>query len=185
MTDTTGGRKRAKKSSPSVSTRSKSQSPVENLDYLDIARIDPVRNENIGRLLLLAFRIFESIMLKNFSAMGCQDLRMSHLPILRNIKAEGSRTTEIAEQTSLTKQAVGSLAHELEEMGYIRRFPDPTDGRAKLVRFSGHGMDFVHRLPEAIHNSEKEIAAIIGDKEFKTLRKALHHLIVDHSKSQR
>ena len=152
---------------------------IEELTLAEDSKIDKVRNENIGRLFILSARIFERSMLKSISAMGFDDLRMSHLPMLRNIKGQGSRTTEIADQTNMTKQAVGSLIHELELLGYIKRFPDPTDGRAKLVRFSGRGLEFVSQLPEILHNSEQEIAARISDKEFKTLRKVLLHLAAE------
>lgn len=174
--------KTVKKTAPKPPRRKMKPQPASTLDDLKLAedsRIDKVRNENVGRLLIMSARIFERSMIKSISAMGFDDLRMSHLPMLRNIKGQGSRTTEIADQTNMTKQAVGSLIHELEELGYIKRFPDPTDGRAKLVRFSGRGLEFVSQLPEILHNSEQEIAALIGDKEFKVLRKVLQHLAAE------
>lgn len=164
---------------PRHKTESQPALAMDDLKLAEDIKIDKVRNENIGRLLNLSARIFERSMIKSISAMGFDDLRMSHLSMLRSIKGQGSRTTEIADQTSMTKQAVGSLIHELEQLGYIRRFPDPTDGRAKLVRFSGRGLEFVSQLPEILHNSEQEIAARIGDKELKILRSVLQHLATE------
>jgi DNA-binding MarR family transcriptional regulator len=126
---------------------------------------------------MLASRRFERIMLGHLRALGYTDLRMSHLALIRSIKTQGSRTTEIAELSNMTKQAVGQLALELEEYGYIRRYPDPTDGRAKLVRFTGRGQNFLAELPTAVRKTEAELAAVVGEAQFLALTKALRKMV--------
>ena len=145
---------------------------------------DQIRNENVGRLMLQAFRQFERLLLINLTRTGYGDLRMSHLVLVRNIASDGSRLTQIAEEAGMTKQAVGNLARELEGMGYIRRYPDPTDGRAKLVRFSGPGLEFVNHLPNVIQKTEQDLAGLIGKSEFKQLEKLLQSLILNSQKIQ-
>lgn len=137
-----------------------------------------VLNENVGRLLLLSFRIFERAFQRHASDLGFDDIRMSHLPILRNVKWEGSRTTDIAEMTKLTKQTVGILTNELEAMRYIKRFPDPTDGRAKLVRFTKRGREFMEALPTAFRGAEKEIGGVIGEDNYRQLNSLLLDLVM-------
>lgn len=126
---------------------------------------------------MLASRVFERIAVGHIRALGYDDLRMTHFALIRNLRAQGSRTTEIAELSNMTKQAVGALAHELEDLGYVRRYPDPTDGRAKLVRFTERGLELVARLPEALHRTEQEFAEIVGEAQFRAMKKALQRVI--------
>ena len=51
----------------------------------------------------------------------------------------GVRQTLIAERAGLTKQAVGQFVDELVKAGLVERFPDPEDGRARLIRYTQHG----------------------------------------------
>src|SRR3954463_325514 len=55
----------------------------------------------------------------------------------------GSRLTELAKGANMTPQAMGELVDELEQLGYVRRTPDPGDRRAKLIALTGRGEDCV------------------------------------------
>jgi DNA-binding MarR family transcriptional regulator len=65
-----------------------------------------------------------------------QDIRPAHTSVFPHIDLEGTRLTEIAARMGMSKQAVGQLVSELVAMGSLERVPDPTDGRAKLIRFA-------------------------------------------------
>ena len=39
----------------------------------------------------------------------------------------------------MTKQSMSQLVHELAQRGFVVLTPDPADGRAKLVHFTGKG----------------------------------------------
>lgn len=134
-------------------------------------------DENPGRLLLLGFRIFERALLRHMADQGFGDIRMSHLPIMRNIARGGSRTTEIAEMAKMTKQTAGTIAGELEAMRYVRRLPDPVDGRAKLLRFTPRGKDFMARFPAALGKAEADMVELIGRDDFGSLTTILRRLV--------
>ena len=68
-------------------------------------------------------------------------IRSGHGCVFRHIDGEGSRLTELAERSGLTKQAVGEALDDLERMGYVERAPDPVDGRAKIIRLTERGAD--------------------------------------------
>src|SRR5215216_6612738 len=73
---------------------------------------------------------------------GHPDIRPGHGCVFRFIDRDsGSRLTELAEQAQLTKQAVGEVVADLERMGYVKRLPDPEDGRAKLITLTGRGLE--------------------------------------------
>jgi DNA-binding MarR family transcriptional regulator len=70
---------------------------------------------------------------------GYPDHTAAHHPIFENIDPEGTRLTMLASRTGLTHQAVGELVDALERRGYVERVPDPSDGRARLVRLTKKG----------------------------------------------
>jgi DNA-binding MarR family transcriptional regulator len=73
---------------------------------------------------------------------GFGDVREAHGCVFGFIDLErGSRLTELAERSGLTKQAVGEAVAELERLGYVERVPDPSDGRAKIIRLTPRGLD--------------------------------------------
>jgi DNA-binding MarR family transcriptional regulator len=73
---------------------------------------------------------------------GFQDVREGHGCVFGFIDLEhGSRLTDLAERSRLTKQAVGEAVAELESKGYAVRVPDPEDGRAKIIKLTERGVE--------------------------------------------
>src|ERR1700752_2745601 len=70
-------------------------------------------------------------------------VKASHSAVFGQIRAEGSRLTELARGANMTPQAMGELVDELQEVGYVVRRPDPTDRRAKLVTLTDRGHDCI------------------------------------------
>src|SRR4051794_41809935 len=58
---------------------------------------------------------------------------------MQRIGPDGTRLTELAASAQVTKQTAGALVDQLERGGYVRRTPDPTDARARLVRIAERG----------------------------------------------
>jgi DNA-binding MarR family transcriptional regulator len=69
------------------------------------------------------------------------DVRPTHGCVFRFVHGDGMRLTELAAKAGLTKQSVGEIVDDLTRLGYIERFPDPTDKRAKLIRLTEKGLD--------------------------------------------
>lgn len=59
--------------------------------------------------------------------------------LLPHLSREGVRQTELARRVDVTKQAVGQALAELVPLGLVEIVPDPTDGRARLVRLTAAG----------------------------------------------
>ena len=73
-----------------------------------------------------------------------------HHPLLENIDPEGTRVTVLAARAGITHQAMAQLANELEERGIVERVPDPSDGRARLVRLTDEGRERTRAALEQI-----------------------------------
>ena len=55
---------------------------------------------------------------------------------MMGIDPEGTRLSVLAERAQVAKQTATALVDKLERAGYVERVPDPTDGRARLVRLT-------------------------------------------------
>jgi DNA-binding MarR family transcriptional regulator len=113
-------------------------------------------------------------------ALGHQDLRPAHARLMVFLGWEGSRITDIARAQDVSKNAVGQLVTELEELGYVERVPDPADGRAKIVRYTDAGVALIGDAAAIAERLNAEIANIIGVQRLGELRSMLadicHHL---------
>ncbi len=133
--------------------------------------------KHIGQLLWTPYRAHLVRLHQALAAAGYPDVQPTHgNNLFRHLRAEGSRVTEIAEQTQLTKQYIGNLADYLEERGYVERVPDPQDGRAKLVRLTAKGQE-VERVAEVtLQRLEDELTARLGASRMAMLRDLLAEL---------
>ena len=102
----------------------------------------PAERRRIGELLRNPNAERMRYVERGFAAAGHPDLRPTHFPILEYIDHErGSRITYLAEHANIAIQAMGELVTYLAERGYVERVPDPSDGRAKLVRLTARGWE--------------------------------------------
>lgn len=106
--------------------------------------------------------------------MGFDGLRAAHTNLFPHIDLEGTRLTDLSKRVGISKQAVGQLVDELEEMGALERVPDPEDGRAKLIRF-GQDEDgpMLLRGLAVLGELESEMEERIGARRMKELHRAL------------
>jgi DNA-binding MarR family transcriptional regulator len=70
---------------------------------------------------------------------GYTDIRPTHGCVFRFVHEDGMRLTELASRAGVTKQSAGEIVDDLVGLGYVERFPDPADRRAKLIRLTTKG----------------------------------------------
>jgi len=90
------------------------------------------------------------------------DLRPSTAQVVPNLPVEGLRISELAVRLRLTLQRTGQLVAELEELGYVERVPDPTDGRARRVVFSPRGLELIRDIEEITLEMTDAFGTAIG-----------------------
>ncbi len=103
-------------------------------------------DDNIGRLLQLALRDFQTRCAEKLHARGYTQLSATHLTILSYIDPEGTRIVNLAERAGMTKQSMGDLIRELEKQGYVERSPDPHDKRAVMIKMVASNTTFLLML---------------------------------------
>ena len=95
---------------------------------------------NIALLCFIAYRAMEDRVLRDLAAAGFDDVTAAQGRVFARIGPKGTRVGELAEQARVTKQTAGFLVDQLERAGYVRREPDPTDARARLVVIAERGL---------------------------------------------
>ncbi len=105
----------------------------------------------------------------NNSRGGKQRLRPSHMALFPHLSLAGCRITVLAERMQISKQAVGQVVEELEQMGTVCRVPDPSDGRAKLVQFTKAGRKGMLEGLALLDRMEEELSSVVGPKRIKEL----------------
>ena len=110
-------------------------------------------------------------------AAGYDDLSRAHIGAFRYPTLDRRRPTELAEQLQITKQSVNDLLAHLEHSGYVTREPDPTDGRARIIRLTAKGRRLEKTINAAAQAAELEVAELLGPREFSHLRHALEDLV--------
>ncbi len=77
----------------------------------------------------------------------------------------------------MTPQSMGELVDELEQLGYVRRQPDPVDRRAKLIVLTQKGRACIAAGEQTIDGLEDKITAILGRRQHRQLREMLQKLL--------
>ncbi|WP_432765772.1 MarR family winged helix-turn-helix transcriptional regulator [Nocardia cyriacigeorgica] len=130
----------------------------------------------LGLLLFLPYRSMENRVFAALAEAGYADITLAQARIVQRIGPDGTRLTDLAEQAQVTKQTAGFLVDQLERAGYVERVPDPTDGRARLVRLSVRGQRATAVANTVAAEVEDEWARHLGPRATVQLRRALTRL---------
>ncbi|MCR3750960.1 MarR family winged helix-turn-helix transcriptional regulator [Lentzea californiensis] len=130
---------------------------------------------NIGLLLFIPSREVENRILAAVVAAGFE-VTQAQARVLMRVGRDGTRLTELAEAAQVTKQTAGFLVDQLEKVGYVERVPDPTDGRARLVRVTDRAKEAVPVANAEMARIEAEWEQHIGKRRMGQLREALEML---------
>jgi DNA-binding MarR family transcriptional regulator len=90
---------------------------------------------------------------------------------------DGLRPSQLAARTNLSKQAANDLLRDLEKMGYLRLDPDPSDGRARIIRLTERGWRFQHISAHLSRNVGERWAKALGQDRFDAFTNTLRAVI--------
>jgi DNA-binding MarR family transcriptional regulator len=132
------------------------------------------------RLLDVAFAQFDTELSRRLAATDYADIRPTHGCVFGYVDPDGSRLTDLADRANMTKQAVGEVTTDLQQLGYVERVPDPSDGRAKIIRLTERGHQAQTLSWELINEIEREWAERFGAKRIAALRQTLEAITAEH-----
>ena len=104
------------------------------------------------------------------------DVRQAHGVVFEMLDPSGSRVADLARRARMTRQAMGELVADLEQLGYVERRPDPRDRRAKLVVLTAKGEGALAAGIAAVAALEARWAAHLGAARAEAWRAALASL---------
>jgi DNA-binding MarR family transcriptional regulator len=121
------------------------------------------RLNNIGRRMSEALQIFEGRIIELLREEGHDELTVAHVNLTRNLDEDGTRLVELARRATMTKQSMSELVDQVERKGLIKKRPDPSDGRAKLVCFTPRGLAWLEAFHRSLNIAESEMRQALGD----------------------
>ena len=130
----------------------------------------------MGAMMRIGWQWVRAQIYSGVVAAGYDDLNPAHVGLIRYPTFEGLRPTMLAEQVGITKQSVNDLLGHLEGRGYLVRTPDPTDGRARVIRLTAKGRRLGETINAEAQAAERRIAEILGPRRFAQLRSSLELL---------
>lgn len=134
------------------------------------------RQISTGWLMFISHRAAEDRIFAALADAGFGDITRAQGRLLAGIDLDGTRLVVLAERARIPKQTALALVNGLEASGYVERVPDPSDGRARLIRLTARAKT---GLPFAIAEEARIEAAWsdrLGPRRLKELRAALWDL---------
>jgi len=127
----------------------------------------------IPSLLRIPHRAAVASIVEGLASAGYTDLRPPHMVVFQYMLPGGVRLTELAENAQVTKQLMNYLVDYLEKHGYVERVPDPSDGRAQLVRLTERGIGVNENPRATVMSLETKWADYLGKEQMDRLRQLL------------
>jgi DNA-binding MarR family transcriptional regulator len=130
----------------------------------------PIGPPLIGALLRAPVDTIRARMLDALHNAGFTDVAPAHFAVFRYPPPEGRRPSDAAADAGMTRQAMGYVLGQLEELGYLTREDDSTDHRSKRIHLTERGYAAAHTVRQAVREIEAELEAELGHEEFAQLR---------------
>ena len=143
---------------------------------IDLKALQQQGKQSLARLLLPLYRAFNALAKEKYAERGHAGLTTAHTLLFANLDEDGTRIVTLAERMGTTKQFTGRLVHQLEEHGYIRTAPDPSDRRATIVTITPQGLQFFADACAVKDEIEGQFRAIAGEENLALLFATLEKL---------
>jgi DNA-binding MarR family transcriptional regulator len=127
------------------------------------------RTHNPGRVLSSALYRFEARVMELMHEAGHAHIRRSHVNLTRHLDLEGTRITDLARRAAMTNAAMTELIGQCEELGLVERVSDPLDKRARVVRFTDQGLEWLEAFGRAVAVAQREMSREIGSEAMAVL----------------
>jgi DNA-binding MarR family transcriptional regulator len=129
--------------------------------------------------LLAAFKLIIDELHAELARQGHADTRPMHGFVFQAIGPGGTTAVELGRRLGISKQAAGKTIGNLERLGYVRRGPDPRDGRQKVVMLTDRGYDMLAQSARIFEEIKARWASQLGETRLRAFEADLLELTRD------
>lgn len=131
------------------------------------------RDATLYRLLFRAARAETTETVARIQRRGHPHVTLAYTSLLANLDTEGTTISALARRAGVTRQAASQRLAEIERHGYVTRAPDPSDGRAVIVRQTAKGRRLLRDALRVVADLEDEYARSLGAARLAALKEGL------------
>jgi len=124
-------------------------------------------------LMFIASRAAADRVFRALHEAGFDDITIAQSRLMMGLDPDGTRLSVLAERAQIAKQTATALVDKLERAGYVERVPDPSDGRARLVRLTARAEAALPLARAEEERIEAEWREHLGPELMGQLRQAL------------
>lgn len=129
--------------------------------------------QNLGFLLLNAFRWFDEGLLAALNRAGWPEIGRPESMVFAHLDATGTRISELARRGGVSRQAAHQVVQGLRRAGLVELVSDPANRSAKLVRPTGRGERSIAFARRRLLELETVLTERLGPDQVTCLRGAL------------
>ena len=136
------------------------------------------RKFELGQTLMQVLEDFQRRLDADLKARNVRGIRHRHRAVFMHLDRFGeSRSVDLALAAGIRPQSMMKIVHDLEQMGLVRRKPDPADSRAKLVGFTAQGQKLIEELAVSTEEVWRQYASLLGETQLETSIAGLNRLL--------
>jgi DNA-binding MarR family transcriptional regulator len=124
-----------------------------------------------------ADRALQADMVRAAHRLGRTDIKPAHNALFGFLGRGGDRAAALAARAGITRQSMGEVIRELVGLGILEMVPDPTDRRAKLVRYTEEGLALAEAGFRHIGEVDQRLADEFDAAELELVRTFLGRLV--------
>ena len=128
---------------------------------------------DLGILLALAYQRFVDDLRTALAEQGFDDQGRSDGYVLRVVDAGPVTVSALAERLEISKQGAGQIVDDMVRRGYLERYDDPADARARLLRLAPHGRTALAAARRFHRGYERRLRRTHGAEAVTALRSLL------------
>ena len=127
---------------------------------------------DLATLMFVSYRSMDQRVQRAMREAG-YDVTVAQSRLAPRIADGGARLTELAGRAQGAEQTPRPAVAALEREGLVERVPDPSDGRARLIRLSARGREAATQAMHVVIGVEQEWTEHLGPELAGQLREGL------------
>jgi DNA-binding MarR family transcriptional regulator len=134
---------------------------------------DDSPSRSLRQLLLQRSDWFEDRVLKAAPRFGYRFVTPAMHRLFAHMPSKPVSISELARRLTVSRQAVHQTVAAACRRGIVELIEDPSDARARKVRFTAKGMKMVRSASQVVRSIETDLAGRLGPRDLAALRRIL------------